>query len=85
MELNRKRQLLTHLETLRIENQNLNGEEERLKKESEDVKGRIENFQRITKLELKETEMNKREQSQQRAREREMIAIREIEEAKALQ
>lgn len=43
-------------------------EEERLKREVEDIKNRIEEFNRITNLELKETESVRREQIRSRGK-----------------
>lgn len=46
---------------MRSENEQLISEEERLKGEVEDIKRRLEEFNRITTLELKESESVRRE------------------------
>lgn len=61
-----------HLSSVQHDNQGLLSEEERLKKEVEDIKRRIEEFNRITALELIETESVKRGQIRSRQKERVM-------------
>ncbi len=82
-EIRKKKSLEVHFKQLQDENQHVANEEEKLKEENEVTQRRLEQFRRITELELKETEEVKREMSRQRSRERILQKMKEEEKMAA--